>query len=461
MTTHSPFLGGTGERSAPPLLGEAPRRGGALLGLGVLGLASLALTAATLLLLPQRPDTPFVLQALLAGALVVVATRVAEACPEREALLLIFAVALLLRAILLPAPPFLSSDVFRYVWDGRVQAAGINPYRFVPAAPELQALRDAAIFPNVNRADYAVTIYPPAAQALFLAVSRLGESVLAMKAALVAFEAVTVAALVVLLRRLGQPAARVVAYAWHPLAVWEVAGNGHVDAAMTALTVLALWLFASGRTLAAGAVAVVGALFKPFALLVLPTFWRPWDWKLPLVVFGVVALLYAPYLSVGAGVLGFLPGYVGEERLDTGSGFWLLEVARAAFGAPGLPASAYLAGSFAVLAALALRAGFRRERPLATTVADVNALLLVFLLLLSPDYPWYCLALVPFAALTGSWPTWAMTVGAFVLYDPALFDPADRVQVRDTLLYGATGGAVLAAAVRARRSRLSPRGGPA
>jgi hypothetical protein len=284
-----------------------------LAALVALGSGIVALTVATLALLPWRPDTPFVAQALLGGLLAMVATRVAQRCPEREGLLVILVVALLLRTILLAMPPFLSSDIYRYVWDGRVQAAGINPYRHVPAAPELQALRDLAIFPNVNRADFAVTIYPPAAQGLFLLATRVAESVLAMKVAFVAFEALTVAALVALLRRLGRPATRVVAYAWHPLVLWEVAGNGHVDAAMTALVMLALWLHASGRALAAGAAAAVGALFKPFALLVLPTFWRPWDWKLPLVVFGVVALLYAPYLSVGAGCSASCPATSGRN----------------------------------------------------------------------------------------------------------------------------------------------------
>ena len=93
-----------------------------------------------------------------------------------------------MRLALLFVEPYLSTDIYRYVWDGRVQAAGINPYRHVPSAPEVAHLRDAAIFPNINRADYAVTIYPPAAQAIFLAVTRLGESVVAMKLGLLAFE---------------------------------------------------------------------------------------------------------------------------------------------------------------------------------------------------------------------------------------------------------------------------------
>lgn len=85
------------------------------------------------------------------------------------------------------APPFLSSDIYRYVWDGRVLAAGINPYRYIPTDPHLAALRDAKVFPEINRANYAPTIYPPAAEAIFFAVVRIGGSVTVMKAAMVAY----------------------------------------------------------------------------------------------------------------------------------------------------------------------------------------------------------------------------------------------------------------------------------
>ncbi|WP_287090190.1 hypothetical protein [Methylobacterium sp.] len=61
------------------------------------------------------------------------------------ALWTILGFAVMMRAALLPAPPFLSSDIYRYVWDGQVQAAGINPYRYIPADPALERLRDAAV----------------------------------------------------------------------------------------------------------------------------------------------------------------------------------------------------------------------------------------------------------------------------------------------------------------------------
>ncbi|HEY1246368.1 MAG TPA: glycosyltransferase 87 family protein, partial [Hyphomicrobiaceae bacterium] len=235
-----------------------------------------------------------------------------------------------MRLVLLVSEPTLSGDIYRYIWDGRVQAAGINPYRYVPAASELSLLRDPSVWPHINRADYAVTLYPPGAQFVFLAVTRLGESVLAMKFGLLLFEAAAIAAIVALLRQLGRPPIAVAAYAWHPLPVWEIAGNGHVDAAMLALLLAGLLVYVRGRTLLAGVLIALGALIKPLAALALPVLWRPWDWRLPLCVAAAVALAYVPYLSVGWGVFGFVAGYVREEGIASGTGLkplWLLQQA--------------------------------------------------------------------------------------------------------------------------------------
>ena len=279
-----------------------------------------ALTAAGPTLHHAGGEWALLLVFAIGGAGILAALRIADGadparCPDRHPRRR----ASLMRLALLFVEPYLSTDIYRYVWDGRVQAAGINPYRYMPIAPEVSHLRDAAIFPNINRADYAVTIYPPAAQAIFLAVTRLGESVVAMKLGLLAFEVATIALLLALLHRLGSPPTRIVAYAWHPLPIWEIAGNGHVDIAMCALLMAGLLLFLHGRTLLAGVAVTLGALVKPTALLALPVFWRPWNWRLPLVVVLTAVLAYVPYLSVGSGVLGYLWGYVEEEGLASGS----------------------------------------------------------------------------------------------------------------------------------------------
>jgi alpha-1,6-mannosyltransferase len=344
------------------------------------------------------------------------ASRLAELADQRSALLLILVGAVAMRLALLFTEPTLSSDMYRYIWDGRVQAAGINPYRYVPAAPELAALRDPSIWPLINRADYAVTIYPPVAQALFLAITRIGENVVVMKLALLLFEAVTVAVLIFLLKRLAMPLTRVAVYAWHPLAVWEIAGNGHVDAAMIALLMVSALVFLNRRTLLAGVIATLGALVKPTALLALPVFWRPWDWKLPLAFVATIAVAYLPYLSVGSGVFGFLGTYIEEEGFSAGSGFrlvWLLEQLTGPLPNAG---AVYTGLAALILASLALAIGFRADRSERAAIASLNWLLIAFLALSTPHYPWYFLVLAPFLALAPTVTGWTLTTASVVLY---------------------------------------------
>jgi hypothetical protein len=123
-------------------------------------------------------------------------------------------------------------------------------------------------------------------------------------------------------------------------------------------------------------------------------------------------------------------------------------------GSPSWAAPVYLGASLAILSGLALRAGFREDRPLAATLGDINALLLAFSLLLSPDHPWYFLMVVPFVALIGSPPGWVLTIGGFALYDVIPWDPQVPFWIRDT----AFNLAVLTAMLVAMRSRITRAG---
>ena len=197
-----------------------------------------------------------------------------------------------MRAVVVLAPPYLSSDIYRYVWDGRVMAAGINPYRYVPNDPHLAALRDPDIFPEINRGNYARTIYPPAAQAIFFLVTRLGESLTVMKLAMIGFEAVAVALMLRLLTAAGRPAAWIAVYAWHPLPLWEFAGSGHIDAAMIAFVALALW---SRRPWLTGLALAGGTLVKLYPAVLLPALWHRWDWRMPAVFCIALVAAYLPF----------------------------------------------------------------------------------------------------------------------------------------------------------------------
>ena len=361
-----------------------------------------------------------------------VALRISRRTPGRSALLIILTAAALMRVALLIEPPYLSSDIYRYVWDGRVQGAGINPYLYVPAAPELEFLRDAAIYPNINRAGYAPTIYPPVAQMLFWLITRFGDSVMAMKVGLLGFEALGIAALIGIQRFAGVPPASVVAYVWHPLPVWEIAGNGHVDAAMLGLMLGGILLFVRGRNTQAGLVVALAAFVKPTALLAMPMLWRPWNWRLPALLIVVAGAVYLPYLSAGKGVFGFLAGYVAEEELASGGGFrYLAMLQRLAGTIPG-GSAIYVACAAAVLVGLALRTGFRTDRSAPSSIQALGVLILTFMLLLTPHYPWYYLTFGPLLVLT-SWSTpWVLMTGGFVLYPGDSLPPFLQ---RETMLH--------------------------
>src|SRR6266576_2058138 len=253
---------------------------------------------------------------------------------SRSLLVLGLTFAALFRLSIIFSPPYLSDDIYRYIWDGRVQFAGINPYRYIPADESLVKLRDDEIYPNINRRDYAHTIYPPVAEGAFLLITRFSESVTWMKAVMVGCEAITVWALIQLLASFGFARQRVLIYAWHPLVVWEFAGSGHVDALVIAFIVLALLAHRKGYETLTGFLLACATCVKLFPAVLFPAVYRRWSWKMPLACAGTILITYLPYLSVGPlGVLGFLPGYARERGMISGEQFFLLTVARQLFGA--------------------------------------------------------------------------------------------------------------------------------
>ena len=381
---------------------------------------------------------------------------------RRKAMLAILGVAVLSRVLLIAAPP-LSTDIYRYVWDGRVQAAGINPYRYRPADPQVAFLRDQAIFPRINRADSAVTIYPPAAQLIFAGVTRVGASVTAMKMAMVGFEVLSMAVLLSLLRSRGLPETRIIFYAWHPLPLFEFAGSGHIDAAALALMLLACWSADRRQPSIAGVILGAAALVKFFPLAIAPTLYRRWDWKLPAAMLAAAAVLYLPYVKVGWQVVGFLPDYVREEALAAGSGFFLLNALSTVMPLASWAVPAYIAAALLILAAIGLGVILRREGA-AVPIASALLLLTAFTLIVSPHFAWYFVWIVPLLCFRPSWALIYLTGAAPLLYaiiwspnslllHAALYLPCASIFAieRARLLRGAKSGVL-------NDGRLGPRG---
>jgi hypothetical protein len=348
-------------------------------------------------------------------------------------LMVIFGVAVMLRAAAFATPPnFLSTDVYRYIWDGRVQAAGINPYIYVPADPALEALEDEAIYSHINRAESARTIYAPFAQMVFFASNRLGQSVATMRLVMLTFEIVAVLALGLLLARLGRPLEWLMLYLWHPLPVWEIACGAHVDAVLTAMVLLALLAAVRGARAWSGVLLALATMTKFFPIVITPALWRRFDWKMPGAFGASAALLYAPYIAAGSKVFGYLLGYAAEERLSNGDAVFGIALLRR-IGLHGSSAPlVYGALAAVVMGWLTLRAlsasmsandeaiPFWRQRERASDPASLpdlaGALATAAMVLLSPHYPWYFVWLVPFVAMKPQASLIWLTVAAFALY---------------------------------------------
>jgi len=386
---------------------------------------------------------------LYVAAVVIVMTQPVD----RATFWIVIGFALAMRAMTMFAEPFLSSDIYRYVWDGVVQHAHINPYRYVPGDVRLTFLRapHQDVFDNINRRDYARTIYPPVAQMIYWVVTLFSSTVQGMKIAMFGFECVTVGALLALLRRMGRLREEVLLYAWCPLLVWEIGDAGHIDAAVMAFVMLAVLSRYRGKAVWTGVFLACAVLTKFYPLVLFPAFWMRRDWKMPAVMVGMAAGTYAIYSSVGKDVFGFAGGYAKEEGIDSGTRYFLLELVQHVRGLSQLPVAAYVGFCAVVMGVLCWWAwkkatvevcvgpglpvplefpthddetvmngppGVGSPEFLQVAMAFAFALMLLF----SPHYPWYIAWLIPFLVLVPNLPVLAYLMAFFYLFTTVLAD---------------------------------------
>jgi hypothetical protein len=335
---------------------------------------------------------------MLLGVLQAAGIALAWRRDDRAAIAVVLLFGLAFRAAAWTWPPDLSSDLHRYVWDGRVQAAGVSPYRHPPAARELAALRDEAVWPRINRPE-AVTVYPPGAQVAFRALAAGGAgSVRGVKTAALAADLAVLALLLVALRGAGIPRGRIAIHAWSPLVVSEVACSGHLDALVLLLLVAALLAAERARPAWAGLLLGAAAACKLYPALLFAALPRG-RLRAALAGGALVAAGYVAYgLEAGPRVLGFLPEYVRSgEDFNLG----LRGLLESALGATGRAARPLAMGLSALaLAAVVVRIARRRDPDVLAAARD---LALAFVLLLpTAVHPWYGLWLVPLLVLRPS-----------------------------------------------------------
>ncbi|MBV9341385.1 MAG: hypothetical protein JO159_10930 [Acidobacteria bacterium] len=319
-------------------------------------------------------------------------------------------------------PPGSHDDIHRYVWDGRLQRLGYNPYLVVPSDPAVKGLHTSETR-NLNNPDLA-SPYPPAAQLFFRLVTAIQESVFAFKVAFVLCELVILLLLLKLLARSQQGAHFALAYAWNPLLAIEVAGSGHIDIVGALLLVISVAALARKWRAAAALAFGLAVAVKFLPIVLLPLYWKRIRIRDGVLGTVVVALLYVPFLNHGRISLGSLGTYVTSFRFN-GPVFAVLHPV----------ASSQLLAVMAVLVGLATAAWVRR----ASLSLGAFAWPMAASLLCAPVvFPWYLLWLLPLltspstlliaiwtvsimptyvmwhlSAIQGSWgalPSWVMVV---------------------------------------------------
>ena len=205
-------------------------------------------------------------------------------CQTKVKIYWIIGVAALVRVIAIFGEPIHENDFYRYLWDGKVALSGVNPFQFSPGeAADLQQFEqliaeNPEFHSRIGHPDIP-TIYPPAAQLVFLgSVSVFGWSVIGLKAIFVIFDLASVGLLLSLLSKFRKNPAWVILYAWNPLVIKEIANSGHYDAVPVFFCLLAFWLVVSThgslllRAALIGIVLALGTLAKYFAVVFLPLF---------------------------------------------------------------------------------------------------------------------------------------------------------------------------------------------
>ena len=416
-------------------------------------IAALVMICGLVFLIIRPSADPFPIQALplvvAAWMLFAVAAWLLRGISVRWSVALIIIGGIIIQVVAMSAPPQQSDDLYRYIWDGRVQAAGIDPYAFVPSASQLAHLRapflwtaarasspyphcvwPGAVLPGhpaslltpgctrINRPTVP-TIYPPVAEAYFLALHyvtpvRAGST--PVQAAAGAIAVLVTLVLLAGLRWLGRDLRWAALWAWCPTVALEAGNSAHVDVLAVLITAVALLVLArpdGGRrgALLGGALLGLAIATKMTPVLAGPAVLRRRGWAVIVAAAGAVAAVYLPHvLAVGSKVIGFLPGYLQQEGYSSGERFAII----------GLFTTGHLAIAIAIailgVTGLAVLRFSDPDHPWRGAVVMTGVALAVT----TPNYQWYAILLVMLVVLDGR-PEWlAFVAGSYLAAEPHL-----------------------------------------
>jgi len=356
--------------------------------------------------LSRHPDlqsyVPETIALLLAAGLLyaIAAYLVLRFALGLPALIIILGAGLAFRFFALSIEPALSTDVYRYQWEGRVQGAGINPFTVHPDGLKHMALENPAHPLGTGRT--TPTLYPPLSEWSFSWV----KTIPGYKWLYTGLDVASIALLILLLRIRRQPVERVLIYAWNPGVVVAFAMCAHHDS-LAILALLAALCFIIRQQ---GALSIfflaLSFLSKFFGGLLLPVFLKRTRWSLSILFATIIVAGFLPYASAGPKLFDGLTQYAaGWENNDSLFRLFLLA-------GNSKPQAGLVAGL--LLAALVAYVMKRNPEPLLA-----GLVLITGLLLLSPNaFPWYFTWIIPFLCFYPSPPLLLLSVTCVLGYSP-------------------------------------------
>ena len=372
--------------------------------LRVYALGLVMLAALTTCSRSSRGAPSFLIPLAIAGIAYLLAIREFFSTPQFPPRVIVIGIVLaaLWHLPFLLTPQGADDDIHRYLWDGRVQRLGYNPYIVVPNDPALSTLHTAETR-SLNNA-YLPSPYPAGAELFFRAVTAIHESVFALKVAFVICDLAIVFLLLDILRTCRQGAHWVLAYAWNPLLVIEVAGSGHIDIVGALLLLISFAaLHRRWRTVAALAFGLAVAM-KLLPIVLLPLYWKRVRIRDAVLAAVAVGLLYVPFLSHGRIPIGSLGTYVHSFRFNDPVFATLERVA-----------PPELVVGLAVLIGFLTAIWMRSKSEALSSVAFAWPMAASFLC--APVvYPWYLLWLLPFLRSASTLPIIIWTVSIIPTY---------------------------------------------
>ena len=206
--------------------------------------------------------------------------------------------------------PNLSIDFYRFLWDGEITLAGINPFDYRPEEifnnPELNAkiIGSSEYMQEVyvgigEQSQKNFSCYPPINQFYFIISSAFSDSLIVntfiLKLLIVLTEFIGAFFLIKLLKNLNIEVSRMWLLYLNPLWIIECTGNTHFEGVMISFLFIAFYYLQKKKEILGGLFFAIAVQIKLIPLIILPFFFRYLGWKKAFIFYALTILLVVAF----------------------------------------------------------------------------------------------------------------------------------------------------------------------